>query len=243
MTAGLIVLGLPLCYTLFAHGQTTLGGARLIGTALARSAFGLLAVRVVMLQLRVFYAMRDAPDADARSTSCMVADEGRAGAAGARSVLLHGGRVACIALNVSTSLSYVVGAVRRSSAADPAARRSSASAPVARTVGRIAWRRLLAGAVAWGGRLVAHLSAGSGRAARRGAACSAGLSASSVSLGARRLRLRIPEIAEHSRGRCGARPRHGAGCEHQSAATGRESQATVRSLRWSTASQFEDMTT
>jgi putative peptidoglycan lipid II flippase len=59
ITAGLIVLGGPLCVTLFAHGQTSLSDARLFGSALAWSAFGLFPFAVVMLQLRVFYAMRD----------------------------------------------------------------------------------------------------------------------------------------------------------------------------------------
>ena len=59
ITAGLIVLGQSLTIVLFAHGQTSLDGARLIGTALAASAFGLFPFAMVMLQLRVFYAMRD----------------------------------------------------------------------------------------------------------------------------------------------------------------------------------------
>ena len=59
ITAGLIVLGPVLCVVLFAHGITSVEGARLMGTALAASAFGLFPFAVVMLQLRVFYAMRD----------------------------------------------------------------------------------------------------------------------------------------------------------------------------------------
>jgi putative peptidoglycan lipid II flippase len=59
ITVGLMALGVPLAITLFAYGQTSLDGARLIGSSLAWSAFGLLAFAVVMLQLRVFYAMRD----------------------------------------------------------------------------------------------------------------------------------------------------------------------------------------
>jgi putative peptidoglycan lipid II flippase len=59
ITAGLMALGAPLCVTLFAYGQTSISDARLVGTALALSAFGLLPFAIVMLQLRVFYAMRD----------------------------------------------------------------------------------------------------------------------------------------------------------------------------------------
>ena len=66
ITVGLIVLGPVLGVVLFAYGETTIRGARLIGTALAASAFGLFPFALVMLQLRVFYAMRDGrtPDAD-----------------------------------------------------------------------------------------------------------------------------------------------------------------------------------
>lgn len=59
ITAGLIVLGPVLNVVLFAYGQTSISGARLIGSALAISAFGLFPFALVMLQLRVFYAMRD----------------------------------------------------------------------------------------------------------------------------------------------------------------------------------------
>ncbi|MDP9093847.1 MAG: murein biosynthesis integral membrane protein MurJ, partial [Actinomycetota bacterium] len=59
ITAGLIVLGPVLNVVLFAYGETSIDGARLIGTALAISAFGLFPFALVMLQLRVFYAMRD----------------------------------------------------------------------------------------------------------------------------------------------------------------------------------------
>jgi putative peptidoglycan lipid II flippase len=44
----------------FARGQTSLDDARGIGTALALGAFGLLPMAVTLLQLRVFYATRDA---------------------------------------------------------------------------------------------------------------------------------------------------------------------------------------
>jgi putative peptidoglycan lipid II flippase len=59
ITGGLIVLGQSLAIVLFAYGEASVDGARLIGTALAASAFGLFPFALVMLQLRVFYAMRD----------------------------------------------------------------------------------------------------------------------------------------------------------------------------------------
>ncbi|MFL6097637.1 MAG: murein biosynthesis integral membrane protein MurJ [Blastococcus sp.] len=60
VTAALMVLGPPLCVVAFAHGQTSEADARSIGTALAIGAFGLLPMAVTLLQLRVFYAMKDA---------------------------------------------------------------------------------------------------------------------------------------------------------------------------------------
>ncbi len=60
VTALLVVLGPALAVVAFAHGQTTVDQARGIGTALALGAFGLLPMAVTLLQLRVFYAMKDA---------------------------------------------------------------------------------------------------------------------------------------------------------------------------------------
>ena len=107
ITAGLIVLAPAFTVVVFAHGQTSIGSARLIGDALAWSAFGLVPFAFVMLQLRVFYALRDGRTPTLINV-CMVAT---------KVVLvllaqanLHG-NAAVIALNVSTSASYVVGAV------------------------------------------------------------------------------------------------------------------------------------
>ena len=60
VTAALIVLGPDLGILAFGRGNTTAGDAEAIGTALAVGAFGLLPMAVTLLQLRVFYAMRDA---------------------------------------------------------------------------------------------------------------------------------------------------------------------------------------
>ena len=106
ITVGLMVLGPSFTMAIFV-GRTNVHDARLIGTTLALSAFGLLPFALVMLQMRVFYAMRDARTPTIINI-CMVA---------AKVVLvllaaetLHGDRV-IEALNVSTSMSYVVGAV------------------------------------------------------------------------------------------------------------------------------------
>src|SRR4029453_6116639 len=60
VTALLIVLGPPLAVVAFARGNMGVEEAAAIGTALAVAAFGLLPLAVTLLQLRVFYAMKDA---------------------------------------------------------------------------------------------------------------------------------------------------------------------------------------
>jgi putative peptidoglycan lipid II flippase len=108
ITAGLIVLGPVLDIVLFAYGETSIQGARLIGTALAASAFGLFPFAIVMLQLRVFYAMRDGRTptlinifmVGTKVLIVLVCD-----------ATLHGTAHIAEALTVATSASYVVGAV------------------------------------------------------------------------------------------------------------------------------------
>ncbi|HEX2904957.1 MAG TPA: murein biosynthesis integral membrane protein MurJ [Jatrophihabitans sp.] len=106
ITAGLIVLG-PTFTSVILLGRFDLSGARLVGIALAAGAFGLLPFALLMLQQRVFYAMRDA-----RTPTFM-----NLATVGTKivlvllaSVLLHG-RAVIIALTVSTSASYLAGAV------------------------------------------------------------------------------------------------------------------------------------
>lgn len=60
VTAVLVVLGPPLAVVVFGRGNTSTADAEAIGTALAIGAFGLLPMAVTLLQLRVFYAMKDA---------------------------------------------------------------------------------------------------------------------------------------------------------------------------------------
>jgi putative peptidoglycan lipid II flippase len=60
VTAALVVLGPALGVLAFARGNTSIAQAEGIGTALAVGAFGLLPMAVTLLQLRVFYAMKDA---------------------------------------------------------------------------------------------------------------------------------------------------------------------------------------
>jgi putative peptidoglycan lipid II flippase len=108
ITFGFIVLGESLCVVLFAYGENSIADARVIGTALAASAFGLFPFALVMLQLRVFYAMRDG------RTPTLI----NIGMVGSKVLIL----VICVntlhdrihfaeALTCSTSASYVIGAV------------------------------------------------------------------------------------------------------------------------------------
>jgi putative peptidoglycan lipid II flippase len=60
VTAVLMVLGPSLAILAFARGNTSVDEAVGIGNALVAGAFGLLPLAVTLLQLRVFYAMKDA---------------------------------------------------------------------------------------------------------------------------------------------------------------------------------------
>jgi putative peptidoglycan lipid II flippase len=108
VTAGLIVLGQSLTIVLFAHGRTSVDGARLIGTALAASAFGLFPFALVMLQLRVFYAMRDGRTPTLINVF-MVGSKVAIVLVCAN--LFHDPAQIAVALTTATSASYVVGAV------------------------------------------------------------------------------------------------------------------------------------
>jgi putative peptidoglycan lipid II flippase len=118
VTAGLIVLGVPLAVTLFGHGQTSIADAQLLGSSLALSAFGLFPFALVMLQLRVFYAMRDGKTPTvinifmvaAKIVLVLVMNAVFAAPAGT-DVDLHPSVHAVEWLNISTSLSYVLGAI------------------------------------------------------------------------------------------------------------------------------------
>jgi putative peptidoglycan lipid II flippase len=118
ITAGLIVLGPAMGVTLFAYGETSIAGGQLIGSALAWSAFGLFPFALVMLQLRVFYAMRDgrtptlinAYMVGTKVVLVLITNAAFRASAGTN-VNKHPSIHAVEWLNISTSLSYVVGAV------------------------------------------------------------------------------------------------------------------------------------
>ena len=201
ITAGLIVLGPAMCVTLFAYGETTIRGAHLIGTSLAWSAFGLFPFALVMLQLRVFYAMRDAR-APTLINACMVAtkvvlvlvtNEIYAAPHGTN-VDLHPSTAAVEWLNISTSLSYVVGAVighvlLTKRLGHLGFRR------VARTVGQIGFASAIGAAAAWGVVTLAHHEFGPARGGSAAGLAFGGL----VGLGVLVLvlwRMRISDVRE-----------------------------------------------
>ncbi|GAA1267242.1 murein biosynthesis integral membrane protein MurJ [Saccharothrix xinjiangensis] len=59
-SALLTVSGVSIGLAVFAHGESGVAGGEAIGTALALSAFGLVPYAITLLQLRVFYALKDA---------------------------------------------------------------------------------------------------------------------------------------------------------------------------------------
>jgi putative peptidoglycan lipid II flippase len=118
ITAGLIVLGPDLGVTLFGHLSSTVAGGRLIGSALAWSAFGLLPFAIVMLQMRVFYAMRDGRTPTlinvfmvGSKVALVLVTNAAFRAPPGTDVNLHPSVRAIEWLNIATSVSYVVGMV------------------------------------------------------------------------------------------------------------------------------------
>ena len=107
VTALFIVLGPAIGTVIYGHGRTEVSEARDIGVVLAFSAFGLVPFAITMLQLRVFYAVKDA------RTPTMI----NFGMMAARVLLsllaaaVLSDRYLVAGLAVATSLSYVVGAV------------------------------------------------------------------------------------------------------------------------------------
>jgi putative peptidoglycan lipid II flippase len=106
ISAALIVLG-PAFTTVILLGRFSESNARLTGVALAAGAFGLLPFALVMLQQRVFYAMRDARTPTFINIAMVSTKVVLVIVA---SATLHG-RSIIIALTVSTSTSYLVGCV------------------------------------------------------------------------------------------------------------------------------------
>jgi putative peptidoglycan lipid II flippase len=104
--------------TLFAYGEASIADAHLIGSTLAWSAFGLFPFALVMLQLRVFYAMRDGRTPTlinalmvATKVVLVLVSNAAFSAPSGTDVNANPSVKAVEWLNISTSLSYVVGAI------------------------------------------------------------------------------------------------------------------------------------
>ncbi len=158
VTAGLLVLGPSLTTVLFFYGRTDLSDARHIGIVLALGAFGLLPFAVVMLQLRVFYAMRDAKTPTLVNVF-MVATKVALVLTASR---VFTGRHVIESLSVSTSASYLVGAVTGHILLTRRFGRLGFSA-VAVSVARIAVAALGGAAVAYGVVVLSRHLIGTGR--------------------------------------------------------------------------------
>ncbi|MCW2491821.1 MAG: integral rane protein MviN, partial [Frankiales bacterium] len=189
ISIGLMVLG-PSFTSVILLGRFDLSGARLVGVALAAGAFGLLPFALVMLQQRVFYAMRDART----PTLINLAMVGTKIVALILAATLLHGKAVIIALTVSTSLSYVAGCIaghillgRRFG--------SLGFAPVVRTVGWISVAALAGGAVALAVVLLGNGVLGVGRLSGLAELVLGGGLGLAV-LGALAMRLPLPEVTE-----------------------------------------------
>jgi putative peptidoglycan lipid II flippase len=189
VSAGLIVLGPSLTSVIFL-GHARLSEARLVGIALAAGAFGLLPFALVMLQQRVFYAMRDARTPTVINLTMVGTKVALVFAAYAT---LHG-RAVIIALTVSTSTCYLAGCV----AGHLLLRRRFGPlgfAAVLRTVGWIVLAALVGAGIALLVLLGVRAWLGDGRlASLLVLLAGAGLGGTALALVA--VRLPLPEVAE-----------------------------------------------
>jgi putative peptidoglycan lipid II flippase len=189
ITALLIALGPSFTLVIF-QGRTSQAEARLIGTSLAMAAFGLLPFALVMLQLRVFYAMRDARTPTLINIA-MVATKVVLVLLSSR--VLHGA-AAVEALNVSTSISYVVGAVAGHLLLTRRFGRLGFAA-VAVMAARVALAAVVGGVAAYVVVLGSHSLIGTGRTAAAAALVVGAVFGFAV-FGAVASRLRIPELEQ-----------------------------------------------
>lgn len=199
ISVGLMVFG-PAFTSVILLGRYSQSNAQLTGVALAAGAFGLLPFAVVMLQQRVFYAMRDARTPTFINVA-MVATKISVVLAG--SVLLDG-RAVIICLTVATSASYLVGCL----VGHQLLRRRFGPvgfSPVARTAGWIAAASAAAGVLGLLVVLAGRAVLGGGRLAALAELVVGGTLAGAV-LVLLALRLPLPEVAQIAsavRGRTG----------------------------------------
>jgi putative peptidoglycan lipid II flippase len=181
-----------LTVVLFAYGETSISGGRLIGLALAVSAFGLFPFALVMLQLRVFYAMRDGRT-PALINIFMVGTKTAIVLVCAQLFSDDPAKIA-VSLTTATSASYVIGAVvghvclvRRLG--------NLRFGGVLVTVGKVAIASALGGVAAFGIGLVLQGMLGHGRSAAFATLLLGGIGGLVV-LGVVLWRMRISEIED-----------------------------------------------
>ena len=202
VSVGLMVFG-PAFTSVILLGRYSESNARLTGVALAAGAFGLLPFAVVMLQQRVFYAMRDARTPTFVNVA-MVTTKVALVLAGS---LLLDGRAVVVALTVSTSASYLVGCL----VGHQLLRRRFGEvrfATVARTVGWISVAAVAGGAVGLLAVLAGGAVLGTGRVASLVELLVGGALGGIVTV-LLALRLPLPEVAQIAaavRGRTGREP-------------------------------------
>ena len=144
VTALFIVLGPAIGTVIYGHGRTDVSAARTIGEVLAFSAFGLVTFAITMLQLRVFYAVKDARTPTMINLGMIVARV----VFSLLAALVLADRNLVAGLLVATSLSYVVGAI----AGEMWLRRRFGRLDTARTIRasvRFLVMSVLAGLAAW----------------------------------------------------------------------------------------------
>jgi len=107
VTAAFIVLGPAIGTVVYGHGRSTTDAARAVGVVLAASAFGLVPFAITMLQLRVFYAVKDARTPTLVNVGMVAAKIVLCAAVAA---VLPDHQVVT-GLAVATSVSYVIGGV------------------------------------------------------------------------------------------------------------------------------------
>ncbi|MGY1727640.1 murein biosynthesis integral membrane protein MurJ [Geodermatophilus sp. SYSU D01062] len=136
VAAALTVVGPALGAVAFARGNTSVDEAQGIGAALAVGAFGLLPMAVTLLQLRVFYAMKDARTPTLIQVGMVLV---RVPLLLLVPALVEPGHVVA-GLMLATSLTYLAGwvlghlALRRQFGAEPGVARGGALGPVLRMV-------------------------------------------------------------------------------------------------------------
>jgi putative peptidoglycan lipid II flippase len=158
VTAGLMVLGPSLGTLIFFHGATAEADARNVGVVLAMGAFGLLPFAVVMLQLRVFYAMHDARTPTLVNVAMVTVKIALVLAAEAALP----GRQVIQSLAVATSVSYLTGAIVGHLALERRLGRLGLG-PAVLVVGKVAGAAVGGGAAAWAVVWLVGALAGQGR--------------------------------------------------------------------------------